>query len=50
MHCGGDKIWYHCKLETKLINYFTKSETFSTQWSFTYAGNKLYLHKKENHR
>ena len=28
------------------MDYFTKSETFSDQWPFTYAGNKLYLHKK----
>ena len=23
-----------------------RGETFSAQWSFTYASNKLYLHKK----
>ena len=28
------------------MDYFTKSETFSVQWPFTHAGNKLYLHKK----
>ena len=28
------------------MDYFTKSETFSAQGSFTYAGNTLYLHKK----
>ena len=33
----------------KIMDYFTKSETFGSQWHFTYAGNKLYLHKKENH-
>ena len=26
--------------------YFTKSQIFSDPWPFTYAGNKLYLHKK----
>ena len=31
------------------MDYFTKSETLSVQWPLTYAGNKLYLHKKENH-
>ena len=41
-----DKIWYHCKSETKFMDYFTKSKTFSAQWPFTYAGNKLDLHKK----
>ena len=46
MHCRGDNIWYHCKSETKFMDYFTKSEIFSAQWHFTYAGNKLYLHKK----
>ena len=46
MRYGGDKIWYHCKSETKFMNYFTNGQTFSAQWSFTYAGNKLYLHKK----
>ena len=46
MHCGGDKIWYHCKSETKFMGCFTKSEIFSAQWPFTYAGNKLYLYKK----
>ena len=35
-----------CKLEAKFIECFTKSETFSAQWSFTCSGNKLYLHKK----
>ena len=30
------------------MDYFTKSQTFSAQWPFTYAGNKLSLHKKEN--
>ena len=30
------------------MDYFTKSETFIAQWPFTYAGNKLYLQKKEN--
>ena len=29
------------------MDYYTKSETFSAQWPFTYAGNKLYLHKKK---
>ena len=28
------------------MDYFTKSLTFTASWSFTYAGNKLYLHKK----
>ena len=46
MCCGRDKIWYHCKSETKFIDDFTKSKTFSAQRPFTYAGNKLYLHKK----
>ena len=31
------------------MDSFTESETFSAQWPFTCAGNKLYLHKKENH-
>ena len=40
----GDKIWYHCKLETTSMVYFTKSFIFSVKWpSF---GNKLYFHKK----
>ena len=26
--------------------YFTKSEIFSAQWLFTYAGNKLYFNGK----
>ena len=43
---GGDKIWKHWKSETKFMDYFTKSETFSVQWPFTYAGNKPYLHRK----
>ena len=46
MRHGGNKIWYHCKLETNFMDYFTKSHTFSVPWPFTYAGNKLYLHKK----
>ena len=46
MGFGGEKIWHHCKSHTKFMDYFTKSETFSVQWSFIYAGNKLYLHKK----
>ena len=29
------------------MDYFTKSETFNAQWSFNYASNKFYLHKKE---
>ena len=28
------------------MDYFTKSQTFSAQQPFTYAGNKLYLRKK----
>ena len=28
------------------MDYFPKSQTFSVLWPFTYAGNKLYLHKK----
>ena len=28
------------------MGYFTKSKTFSAKQPFTYAGNKLYLHKK----
>ena len=28
------------------MDYFTKSETFSVQWPFTYASNKPYLHRK----
>ena len=28
------------------MDYFTKSETFNFQWTFTYAGNKLYLQRK----
>ena len=32
--------------QTKFMDSFTKSETLNTQWPFTYAGNKLYLHKK----
>ena len=46
MRCGGDKIWYHCTSETKFMDYYTKSETFSAQWPFTYPGSKLYSHKK----
>ena len=46
MRCGGDRIWPHCKSETKFMDYFTKSETFNFQWTFTYAGNKLYLQRK----
>ena len=30
------------------MDYFIRSETFSAKWTFIYAGNKLYLHKKEN--
>ena len=48
MGFGGEKIWYQCKSDTKFMDYFSKSETFSVQWSFIYAGNKLYLHKKIN--
>ena len=29
------------------MDYFTNTETFSVQWFFIYAGNKLYLHKKK---
>ena len=47
MCCGGDKFWYHGKSETKFIDYFTKKGTFCAQWPFTYACNKLYLHKKQ---
>ena len=47
MGCGGDRIWYRCKSEKKLMDYFTKSETFSAQWPFIYASNKLCLHKKK---
>ena len=28
------------------MDYFTKIERFSGKWSLTYAGNKIYLHKK----
>ena len=35
MPCGGHKIWYHCKFETKFMDCFTKSQTFSAQWPFT---------------
>ena len=28
------------------MDYFTKSQTFSAQWPFTYACNKLGLQKK----
>ena len=49
MRHEGDKIWYHCKSETKFTDYFTKSQTFSVPWPFTYAGNKLYLYKKNDH-
>ena len=49
MHFEGDKIWYHCKLEIKVMDYFTKSRLFSAKYPFIYAGNKLCLHKKENH-
>ena len=45
MRWEGDKIWYHCKSETKFMDYFIKSQTFSAQWPFTYAGNDLYFHK-----
>ena len=31
------------------MDYFTKSETFSAQQPFTYAGNKLCLHRKREH-
>ena len=48
MHCPGNKICYHCKSVTKLIDYFIKSETFSVQWPFIYAGNKLYLQKNKS--
>ena len=27
------------------MDYFTKNGLFSVQWLFTYAGNKLFLHK-----
>ena len=47
MCCRGGKIWYHCQTETKFIEYFTTQQTFSDQWPFTYAGNKLYSHKKK---
>ena len=46
MLCGGVKIRYHYKSETKFTDYFTKSQTFSAQWPFTYACNKLGLQKK----
>ena len=39
------QIWYHGKSVTKFMDYFTKSKTFSRQWLFTYADNKIYLHK-----
>ena len=39
------QIWYHGKSETKFMGYFTKSKTFCRQWLFTYADNKIYLHK-----
>ena len=29
------------------MDYFTESLTFTASWPFTYAGNKLYLHKKK---
>ena len=45
MGFGGEQIWYHCKSDTKFMDYFTKSETFSVQWPFIHPGNKLYLHK-----
>ena len=41
MRCGRKKTWYHCKSEIKFTGYFTKSQTFSAHWSFTYASNKL---------
>ena len=28
------------------MDYFTEGETFSAQWPFVQAGNKLYMHKK----
>ena len=31
------------------MDYFTKSKTFSGQCHFTYAGNKLCLHKKKKY-
>ena len=31
------------------MDYFTKSETFSVQWPFTYAGTNFTCIKKENH-
>ena len=34
--------------DTQFMDYFTKSEAFSAQWPVIYAGNKLYLHKKEH--
>ena len=45
MGFGGEQIWYHFKSDTKFMDYFTKSETFSVQWPFIHPGNKLYLHK-----
>ena len=34
------------QIRDKIHDFFTKSETFSAQWPFTCAGNKLYLHEK----
>ena len=31
------------------MDSFTKNETFTAQWHFTYAGNNLYLHKKNHY-
>ena len=28
------------------MDYFTKSDTFGAQWSFTLAASKIYFHKK----
>ena len=44
-----EKISTNNHIETKFMDYFFKSQTFSAQWVFTYAGNKLCLHKKENY-
>ena len=46
MCCKGDKIRYHCKLETNSWIISLKVKHLVPNGLLLYAGNKLYLHKK----
>ena len=49
MHCGGEKIWYHCESETKFMDYSLKMKhLLPKSFSLTLVTNFFCIKKRKS--